>query len=61
MNTNTEFYDIDTVLDHYINCALWSSTEGDEGTPMDSLDAELAPESEEVMRKDCAATSPAAP
>jgi hypothetical protein len=55
MTTNTEFYDIDTILDHYITCALWSSTEGDEGTPMDSLDAELAPEAKEAMRKDCAA------
>ena len=55
MTTNIEFYDIDTVLDHYITCALWSSTEGDDdATPMDSLDADLAPETREAMRKDCA-------
>lgn len=36
----------------YFECALWSSTT-DDGTPMDSLDNELADDAIETMTTDC--------
>lgn len=44
-------------LDSYIECALWSSTHFEDendacGTPMDSLDNELAPETRELMQSE---------
>jgi len=37
----------------YIEAALWSSTD-DDGKPLDSLDAELAPQTIAKMESDCA-------
>jgi hypothetical protein len=60
MNTPTnasDYYDLDTVTEHYIECALWSSThyedEDDSGTPFDEVDAELSDAAKERMKADC--------
>ena len=38
----------------YIECALWSSTTGDDmGTPLDSIDAELSADALASMTADC--------
>ena len=43
---------IDTVLHHYIVCALWSSTD-DDGDPLDYYDIEdIDPDTLEAMRAD---------
>ena len=43
---------IDTVLHHYIVCALWSSTD-DDGDPLDHYDIEdIDPDTLEAMRAD---------
>ena len=39
-------------FDAYTECALWSSDD-DDGTPMDELDNELAPETLAKMRDEC--------
>ena len=46
------------MLDAYIECAFWSSVHFDDendncGTPMDSMDLDLAGEAKEAMAKDC--------
>jgi len=49
---------IETVLAAYVECALWSSSDQSDdqgGTPLDQLDAELAPETLEAMRADVVA------
>ena len=55
--TNTDHYDLDTMLEHYIACALWSSIhfedEDDQGTPFDEVDAELSEKAREEMKTDC--------
>lgn len=54
---NQRYNDQETFIRGYFECALWSSTLGDDcGTPMDqdyTLD-DLADETVEVMRADCA-------
>jgi hypothetical protein len=48
--------DLQALLDAYIDCALWSSTD-DDGTPLDSDydETDLAPETLAQMREDCTA------
>lgn len=46
--------DRETFINAYIECALWSSTD-DNGEPLDIYSAEdIAPETLEEMRQDCA-------
>lgn len=48
--------DIEQTVDAYIECALWSSTVGEEGTPMDEYGPEdLAPSTISAARRDVAA------
>jgi hypothetical protein len=49
---NTDHFNLDTVTEHYLACALWASTD-EIGTPLDRLDAELAPAAKEQARTDC--------
>jgi hypothetical protein len=46
---------LETVLHHYAICALWSSTQ-DDGEPLDAVytSDDIAPETLESMRSDCA-------
>lgn len=44
----------DSFVRAYIETALWSSTDG-EGTPLDSLDAELSTDAQNKMENDCRA------
>ncbi len=44
---------LDSFTESYIETALWSSTDAD-GTPLDNIDAELAPETVARFQQDCA-------
>lgn len=46
---------LETILRHYAICALWSSTQ-DDGEPLDAVYTldDIAPETLESMRSDCA-------
>lgn len=44
---------MDKMLEAYVECALWSSTD-DDGRPLDGVDAELAPATIEEMARECA-------
>ena len=45
---------MDTFTQAYVECALWSSTDG-EDTPLDQFDGEIAPETMSEIEADCAA------
>ena len=49
-------YDIETVLTAYVECALWASTDWDDGEPLDGLYSadDLAPEALASMRAEVA-------
>lgn len=44
----------DAFTEAYIECALWSSTD-EHGEPLDCVEADPAPETLEMMERDCAA------
>lgn len=46
---------MDDFTQSYIECALWSSSDGENGEiQLDTYDGEIAPETRAEMEKDCA-------
>lgn len=43
---------VSEMLDGYITCACWSSTD-DNDRPLDSVEADMAPETVKAMEEDC--------
>lgn len=44
---------IDTMLDAYIECALWSSVDPETEEPLDDICDDVSEETRAAMRKDC--------